>query len=151
MTLRKSLKTFCPLIPKQEFLMSWLICLFSCKYNCAYSCTFCEYKNVQNVNATDKNVQNVNATDKNVQNVKSFIWRVKHIWGGDSQISKGIEKQKSLSFLSPKKLQHFDTMCEPKWQIPAPANWPQAICQFLFLLALQWWSSQRLKDRKSVV
>lgn len=69
MTLRKSLKTFCPLIPKQEFLMSWLICLFSCEYNCAYSCTFCEYKNVQNVSTTEKNVQNV----------KSFIWRVKNI------------------------------------------------------------------------
>lgn len=32
MALKKSLKTFCPLIPKQEFVMSWLIYLFSCEY-----------------------------------------------------------------------------------------------------------------------
>lgn len=54
MALKKSLKTFCPLIPKQEFVMSWLIYLFSCEYICAYSCTFCEYKHVQNVNTIDK-------------------------------------------------------------------------------------------------
>lgn len=112
------------------------IYLFSCEYNYAYSCTFCEYKNVQNVNTTDKNVQYV----------KSFNWGAKTIRGGDSHISKGIEKHKSLSFISPKKLQHSDTVCEPKWQIPAPANGPQAICQFLFLLALRWWSSQRLNS-----
>ena len=127
MSLRKSLKTFCPLIPKQEFLMSWLIYTFLA------------------VNTTVHTVVH-SVNTKMCRMWKVLIGGAKNIRGGDSHISKGIEKHKSLSFISSKKLQHSDTVCEPKWQIPAPANWPQAICQFLFLLALQWWNSQRLNS-----
>lgn len=137
MSLRKSLKTFCPLIPKQEFLMSWLIYTFLAVNTTVHTV-------VHSVNT--KMCRMWIQLTKMCRMWKVLIGGAKNIRGGDSHISKGIEKHKSLSFISSKKLQHSDTVCEPKWQIPAPANWPQAICQFLFLLALQWWNSQRLNS-----